>query len=146
MAKGYPDYFGQSIWPKYGTMFRQGVISPVIIPGATGDIFSLSRKAIAYGGVIECLGLNVDVFDIVVRVQIDGSLIIQRTPNNMMDYGETGESLSPVTLSVYNKTELRFSLQVQRDISFMTNFRIYLTNTSVANLGFGGGLYYYTQV
>lgn len=64
MAKGYPDFFGTSIWPKYGTPINTytgivavpgGAIVDVITINANGVLFSLDILLVGVSDLISSL-------------------------------------------------------------------------------------------
>lgn len=51
MAKGYPDYFGQSIWPKYGTMLYD-TYDDTVPPGGSDTLIDLIIQGqVAWGSI-----------------------------------------------------------------------------------------------
>ena len=73
MAKGYPDFFGFSMFPYYGTTFRDDD-SSVITPLNNETLISLTMKGIIRGGYI-VVSLPATLNTTLISVSIDGESV-----------------------------------------------------------------------
>ena len=94
MARGYPDYFGQSIFPKYGGA-RQEVQNKVSVPaGTTKSIVTVTGKGVMYQAGIQVLGYTAAYSDRF-YLYVDNSLLATVSFEWKRDY-------SPMILHPYD--------------------------------------------
>jgi len=75
MARGYPDFFGYSIFPWHGSIKEETATVNVAI-GATSQIIYLAGKRVIYCVDVSAVGLSSIGTDIV-RAYADGNLLSQ---------------------------------------------------------------------
>ena len=128
MARGYPDYFGYSVFPNFGQMI--GVAINVVVPGggAVTDIVDIAGKGKTYSGFfLFSMGGNNGV-GITVQGIIDGNLY--GTNNVRADYtsGFTETEHALLRLVYYNETTFESSWAIGKDWTFGQSFIIRITS------------------
>jgi len=127
MARGYPDYFGQSIWPKYGTAHA---ISSVMTIGA-----GTNKKVIdiSVQGVLTCFKVYVSgsarMDDVVAFFNVDGVLLDDLYFNKL--------SLAP---TIFNPRSFRYLSYFNGDITevvFMNGVEIPFHDTFIIQVNNG---------
>ena len=141
MARGYPDYFGQSMWPKYGTPFYQTGSSDV----GAGELDWICRTTIQ--GVLvfaSCTISGIDASaDFTIYLDVDDETV------SMIEYGNAianGILIPTTELWVcvqYDKLAGLYSLILRREVSCRTSFDITLDNFGPTDLHIEGATTHY---
>ncbi len=132
MSKGYPDFFGYSIFPNYGN-FQLTDSGAVIIPADSwGTIFNISAKGKIYSGYvgIQDLGLA-DTATIIARLTVDGDVMFSRSLDDLLNHGFVGDLDIPFSLTYYSKVNNFFVVTFPLDITFANSYKLeYFTDAS----------------
>ena len=142
MAKGYPDFYGFSIFPKYGSVMIDDFPSAAVGPGATVAIHEVFGNGRIYGGHLYCTAFA-DWSDIYVRVFIDG---VQMNVNNSVSqmfaqYGHVDVEW-PLQLVNYRGDGGHAVFAAEKDYTFTDTYLIEIENTSAGNLWVYSRLHY----
>lgn len=142
MARGFPDYFGRSIWPKYGTATSKIGTSVNVASGDTDTIFSLSGMGVIKWLKVGC-ALELDYGSSFFRLTIDGSVI-----DALHFYYGVYSSIIPGGGSLWGVTIFDLLLQTIRvesglEIPFHDSVVVELYNAAAAQVSAGGSALYY---
>jgi len=140
MAKGYPDFFGFSMFPYYGSLLDSLVMGN-LLPSTTADVTSLTGKNHIFGGCLRVFNLS-DPTDLTVQILVDGAIVQNLTYGNLFRYNESSK---PISLVVY--TELSYekellSMRFMGGITVEDGFIIRLTNGGSYTMNGSGDLFY----
>ena len=142
MARGYPDFFGQLIVPKYGTAYTQVSLVPTVGAATDEDIFSLAYKGRIYGGYFELSRPVGDPF-CTLRVLIDGQTVCQLSLVNFMERGFVIPAVSPLFVIFYAPVIARYVFAMTPDMVFEQTFVVNVANGDPLNdIGVVGHLLY----
>lgn len=124
MAKGYPDYFGQSIWPKYGTLLYEHSSFNIIVPATTILYEKISQGVLGYAEIRITDHSNLS--DPYFSVYIDGSKMHSITLLQLIEQGALPGSHAPLVCRYANKSTLDFEYTVElgHDLPFRTSIKI----------------------
>lgn len=145
MARGYPDFFGYSVFPGPGTGASSGGGVTAVAAGATETLIELNLKGSVFGGHLygDDLGPN-GLYNI--RVIVDGITIDDCWLNNMYLLGEHHDTGFLLALYYYNKEDNDFALRVVEDLSFGYQFKLACQNADVNDVNMTTYIYYYRVV
>ena len=142
MPRGYPDYFGQSIFPKYGSL-KVATGSGISLPnGVEKTVVSISGKGQVYSGFMSISG-TVSPVNTSCRVYVDNNLIFAQTIKNMLDHGFTLPDTTLLYVREYNTTNNYALIVVMKGITFEVNFVLKALATASATLSGSGNIYWY---
>ena len=142
MARGYPDFFGQLIVPKYGTAYTQASLALTIAAAGNEDIFSLAYKGRIYGGYFE-LERPVGETFATIRVLIDGQTVCQLAPENFMNRGLVSPAVSALFAVFISSVIARYVFALTPDMVFEQTFIVNVANGDPLNdIGVVGNLLY----
>jgi len=123
MARGYPDYFGTSLFPRMGifTTYSSGA---VICPnGVTTEIFDLTEKMVLFGGYIILGGPPLENL-ISVRHTIDGTVFPQFSLDDLAKIGAYQESVQTFYFLVRAQDAAYYVLGITKDIIVQSQFKM----------------------
>ena len=138
MAKGYPDYFGYSVFPSYGKMIREEIAAVNCPNAATTEIVSIAAKGKTYSGYFTIhfgtgMGVTMSVLG-----EIDG---VQYQTNNVLtdyQYGYTQVQDALLQLTYYSRLGEELGYAIAKDWTFAQTFKLLVTNnTGAAQLANG---------
>jgi len=136
MPKGYPDYFGQSVWPKYGDL--------IAAFDAFHVHFNETTIMLAYTGQGVLSYLQIGITDIamndaaLINIEIDGNLLFQQTLMGFRVDGPHSGSVSPLTCySVnMNPTFNEYKLEIGREMPFLHSIRVIAITGAAAHASY----------
>jgi len=145
MAKGFPDYFGQSIWPKYGTMLTDDELVAGVAPGATATILYVTGQGQLRNASLFINGMG-NPASIYILITVDGVLVYANPLYTIMYYfGDTpSDVIAQCTL--YDIVAGIYSIVINREIPFVSSFKVEILNNSILALTDFAEIYYYHVV
>jgi len=144
MAKGYPDYFGYSMFPFYGAPVKIDGATGLIISTGTGNLFNVTVKGSILSGWIGVNSVDLDSL-IHMYLTIDGVEMFQTTLSSMLQNNLTKEGESLIYLTRYEPETGYYALAISKGISFSSQFKLDIYNDTTGN-AFGVGILYYNNV
>ena len=133
MAKGYPDFFGTSIWPKYGAPIRTGAGS-VNVPAGTGvDIIDISSTGVFFFANIVLTTVG-DYALSHIDLEIDDQLMwswwidFDKLPTSL------GGAQELMAITYCNKVNSYIYVVLSREIPFQHRIKIQVTNASASDI------------
>ena len=110
MARGYPDFYGQEIFPKYGLPVDEVKASAIIVSGNWETVFNIIGKGRTYGGWIRLTGI-LDIWTTsLIRVIIDDVTFTLLTPEMELNYNTHSKPAHPFSLTRYQRTDLSYNV------------------------------------
>ena len=99
MARGYPDYFGQSMWPKYGAPLMDSAEGIGIANLATETLHSIAAQGVLYDLTVQILGGS-SIEGAVFYLKIDGEEITRWVASSLYErfYQITGSEVIVVEM------------------------------------------------
>ena len=139
MAKGYPDFYGFSIWPKYGAVMTDNVIGGVAVDGADTLVHLLVGKGRITGGVFR-LRWCADWRFVWPIITVDGNILTPEigVPGFITWYGADCSGY-PVNLKSYTGPLGSCSWDYVKDYVFNDSFQVIIHNNS----GIAGDIHSY---
>ena len=131
MAKGYPDFFGYSMFPYYGTIYVTGT-STAVAAGATFTAISLTMKGYIHGGFLQIEGFD-DLTTVFIRVYIDGNMLASRYLSTLI-----GKYSAPIPDQIMAARRISLEAKeamigIQSSLTFRDSFLITVRNDNAAN-------------
>ena len=126
MAKGYPDFFGFSMFPYHGTSFIDSALH-VVSPGDIDTLVSLDFKGIVTGGHLHIQVVASDQL-YQVNLTVDGSLIceVEGLNEQWVDNALlTGAPMRTILRSYQLKTA---NIELAGAVSFQSEYKLSLWN------------------
>ena len=122
MPRGYPDYFGQSIFMKYGSAQR-AAYDGYVTANTENNIITISGKGRLYGGYLYTdQGTNQK--NDRVRVYVDGVMIFSLMWEGLYTQNTTTGTPSPVSLTRYDIGSQGFAMVFGGNITFDSELKI----------------------
>ena len=141
MARGYPDYFGQSIWPKFGTMLHEQY-NEYLPGGIRADLLSLSLQGQLSWGTIWIDGIaTAPSFDLYLTV--DDMVNMRIDENDFLRIGPDGSMGYPWKCSYFKSNGWIIQVSLAFPIPFHDTFKVELDNTGVDDLDVLADFAYY---
>ena len=141
MAKGYPDYFGQSIWPKYGPIKND--TNNVLIAGLATTILT----QITSMGVLCFLRIQISgVFDglsYVLKMYVDNQIIQESSAGTYGILDTSPASNMPLVCTFKDVLTLVTIVELHRDVPFGSSLKITIDTPGGANLSIDTTVNYY---
>jgi len=145
MARGYPDFFGYSVFPGPGIGASNigGVVN--IAPAATETLVELLVKGNIFGGYLygDDLGPN-GLYTI--RLTIDGVNVEDCILNNLYLLNQYQDGGFLFALYYYNVEDNDWSIRVTEKVSFGFQYRLECINNDANAVNITTNLYYYRVV
>ncbi len=141
MAKGYPDFFGISIFPQYSAyqVDRQAPID--IVGGGSANLWTINTRAELFGGWIRFITTS-DPPECTVIMTADGSDLIIFDFALSMKYGLIQPFKAPIVLSRYDRAEKEYGVVIQSIVRFESSLVISMSSWGVEDLTGWGEIYY----
>jgi len=140
MARGYPDFFGVSIFPWYGAYLLSAEITP-IGAGLTVDTFVLNHKAVIMGGYFE-LNTVPDLNNVNVNVFCDGTSMIDLPLITWITYNLTTPDGSLLYLIRDDREHDYVMWGINQGVSIGQSFHIQVVNLTANPITAAGRLFY----
>ena len=136
MARGYPDFFGQSIFPKYGTPIHVLKPGTVVLDGATEIVFNIIGKGRTYGGWIRWLGVDSVFRATRLIVTIDAVVMTFLFPDEDLERNISSKVAQAFSLTEYAVDDINKQVVYtgEKDWTFEQSFLVQLVNDSGANI------------
>lgn len=132
MARGYPDYFGQSIFPRYGDTIPvdYGVTATA---HATTQLLSLTDKGFLLSASIEINGLG-DNWSDFIKITVDGQDIPHESFSELYEQNIIHENDFIMWLTCYDINTQRYAISIIRNLQFQESLVVSYVNQSANNI------------
>jgi len=87
MARGYPDFFGTAIFPKYGGASQQDAGDFGVANGDTDVFLTIVGKGRSYGGLLRFWGTGNVHTNARIFVNVDGTEFASQFPDQQLEQG-----------------------------------------------------------
>ena len=142
MAKGYPDYFGQSVWPKHGSMRTDDELVGVIAGLDTETILLATGLGVLHGATI-FINSTVLPAGIEFILTVDGIIVYQNFLLRIFQYFRDTPADIIISCTEYDIENGSYSVVINGGISFISSFRVQIHNWGGANINDTAEIYYY---
>lgn len=141
MARGYPDYFGYSMFPYYGDLSLDDSGNVFVAAGDRDPIFELKLKGQIAGGRFYIQNL---VSPTLCRfiLTVDGIEIMNWSVDDFIHYA-VGNAGSIIKAVYYNDVETIFNSSYIKDYSFGNQLKMEVDNGMAVIATVQSRLYYY---
>ena len=140
MARGYPDFFGFSVFPWYGALSSVLDNTTVIAPGNSATVVDLALKGRSQGGIL-WLWSTASIDTDRVSIIIDGTEFAVWGFSVWESYHHNANYL-PILMRYYNLDIFFVSFEFGPDWVFGTQYKVVITNNGTGNLGVDMRFYY----
>ena len=132
MAKGYPDFFGQSIFPHYGAM--NVIVTERTLTGVDAEtITPIEMKGVLAGGTISIIpGTATDMDDLWVEFEIDGVMLKQIIAGQSDNADYTNREIALFRTIEATFSIPRFRYEIAHEINFINSVSFRLVNMDAA--------------
>jgi len=144
MAKGYPDFFGFSIFPQYGS-FQFDVINVNVPNLVNTELVAVAGKGVTHSGIIEVSGTDLSLTDYF-TVVVDSTLIQYVDIEDIFPGGFTTVKDYPMTCSYWRYSDEKYKFKINSGITFRDSFAIWMVQVSGAAATVAGWLSWYKLV
>lgn len=134
MARGHPDFFGQSTFYKFGDLLD--VNGNTLIPfGGWGDVIEILYKGKTYSGWIYWYG-DLPIGNYQLRMTLDGELITITNPSNALLLGIINAKTQPFRMINFQLTAIGyyFTFELNKDYTFDYQCKIEFLNSSAIDV------------
>jgi hypothetical protein len=142
MAKGYPDYFGQSVWPKYGPLQFQGILSPDVLAGATTTLFSIAAQSIGRHGRMRLINVT-NPTKVSMQLTVDGTLVLNYTLTYLFSVFGHGGAGDPIVVLNYDVIGQTFDIEFGVGLAIGQGMALAVFNNLATDIAVAGRLTYY---
>lgn len=141
MPRGYPDYFGRAMFPKYGT----GLVANHLITNHLLErevtMFSIAGKGRLYYGWLYSYNIT-DTGAISISIEVDGTEIFDEVLTTFRDRHFQQINITPVFLVMYKTVLKQFVFGFSGDITFEQTYVVKVDNRLATTIHHDGVLYY----
>lgn len=137
----YPDYFGVSIFPTYGSFKEHRRLITVLAINTRAAVFNLEAKCRIYGLWLEITSVSApDGVDIIST--IDGDELSAIVLDDLFTRRRGYLGGFHLKLARYNVLEEDYTIVGATDITFTNSFKLEIDNGTDGNIFFDGAIHY----
>lgn len=137
----YPDYFGVSIFPSYGSFKEHRRLITSLADATRATVFNLEAKCRIYGLWLEITAVDAaDGVDIITTIDDDELSAIVLDDLFSRSRGQLGGY--HLKLSRYNILEKAFTLVGATEITFTDSYKLEIDNDTGDTIYFDGAIHY----
>lgn len=137
----YPDYFGVSIFPSYGSFDEHRRLITELAATNQGIVFNLEGKCRIYGLWLEITNVDApDGVDLITTIDDDELSAIVLDDLFLNVRGQFGGY--HIKLSRYNVPEKDYTIVGATDITFTDSFKLEVDNDTGDTIYFDGSIHY----
>ena len=141
MARGYPDYFGMSIFPKFGT-FTEEIITDAATPDTeTSTLFNVVAKARIYSLIIRIFNAD-SLAGIGLTMTIDGTTFVQYNIIDLLNHRLGVAGGYPLKVSLFDVVGKQCTIVGAAEITIEQSFKLDILNVSGGAINHGGLIHY----
>lgn len=141
MARGYPDYFGVSTFPRYGAYTTEFGTHTFMIGEANYNIFDTIVKGRIYGGYLTFVSGG-DISNVGINITYDGHYLSTLSLKILYDQGFYRDGMASVYITEYNPGGKKFAIGFSGGITFDTSFKVTIYNTPLIAFDVNGYIVY----
>lgn len=141
MSKGYPDFFGFSVFPQYGAFINESAGGVAVVAGASVDFFDIQSKGRVYDGYLRIYGCTLPA-TVSVRLTIDGVASQWGRLDYLLRYNFTHETDYLFTLKKYNTSDDEFIVSFREGITFSSSIKATVLNSGADDIDVIAVFYY----
>ena len=141
MAKGYPDFYGFSVFPKWGPVVLDLVDVVICIPGVTTTIHEVAGKGVITGGFCTPIG-DFIAAPPVLTLSIDNEPPMLITVLNLWVSEVFSPSVGPIYLSDYRMDGTTMGFCFSPGVTFDESYTFTFLHNEVGNKNVHSLLFY----
>ena len=141
MARGYPDFFGYSVFPTWGPANMQDHLVDTVNPFNIETVYELTQKGTIYGGWLRMYD-SLAGGGSFIRCTIDGVLLSRRTPEQMLLYTLTYDESMPFFVTLHDIPGQNWIIQFSRGVNFGYQYKLELEHVGLGAIDIEGKLFY----
>lgn len=145
MAKGYPDFFGQSIYLRYGSINLKEVAEIVNPPSYDDNLVNIAAKGKIAGGYL-LFSTADDLQEWVLKLTIDGVTVFEDSIITLFEDYVLEDPVTVINFQKYDTLNGKYVIGFNDNISFESSFLLELTVDVVANASLITGNFYYQEL
>lgn len=132
MARGYPDFFGMSVFPQYGPFQVESATGINCPNAATTQVIALAGKGVTYGGYLHLNLAQQSKNQMAVDITLDGNTFTQDIPGPGAIYYNDRQFLRFLRLFEYSwdGTTGIVAYEIAEAFTFNATLVIELTNNN----------------
>ena len=142
--RGYPDFFGYSLFPRYGIPVGENKMWTNVPNGGVETIFSIAGGGRTYGGFVKYYG-DEDLFNMTaITAILDGVAHVSEAVSVELEYGIPAMRAQPFVLSQYEQrvVEQHVCYTGVPEWTFNTSMVVTLQNESGDHIHVMGRMYW----
>lgn len=140
MPRGYPDYFGQQMFPKYGGAKFTSKYK-VITTSGNVEVLAISGKGRIYGGYMYTKDPDSTKNDRF-RLRIDGETIPAPDFEALLSYGHISTTDTLLYIIYYDELTPKYVVGLKNNITFDYDFAVLYNKTSANDVTVEVNVYY----
>ena len=140
MPTGYPDYFGQSIFPKYGTWTQKQGITQVPALDEQRVFIIEARGRVHFGQFLE-QGSNSDAGD-QYFLYVDGELVEENSIATILKTRPTKSPFPVLSVFYYDPDTPLFGISLAHDLPFEKSIELQFTSDAGVIVPVGFNIFY----
>lgn len=133
MSRGYPDFFGQSVFTKYGQFYHDYDDNMGIVDGENYEFIEILGKGMIYSQMLYFTNVSNPALAYL-GFEIDGLTAMEYYFNDFIVKGLTGLSDFQINAMRYDTSGQVFSFALKGGFTFDFQFRSYVKNETGFNI------------
>jgi len=142
MARGYPDFFGYSVFSRPGNQTIHVTGNKNVAAGIEWDLITVAGRGSLIGGWIEG-GTTTTPGSQWIMIYVEGNLIESNSINTMLTYGESYDDGLLMGLNAYIPEIPVWEMRFTEGFVFNTELKIAFWNNSAGPITVNSGIWYY---
>lgn len=140
MARGYPDFFGFSVFPFHGISYRAEHPAAAVAAGAETTLIEIAGKGILFSGYVVVSG--VAAINARSLIYVDGNRISEQTPHNALLTNTASGYPDLQVISEYDVISNHYTLLMIKEITFGYQFKLTISDVDVLGPTVTAGIRY----
>lgn len=140
MARGYPDYFGQSIFPAKGA-YTKNAGSNAVNTDAEFTLRTVLGQGVLFGGYFNSTDADMHKDD-QVNLYVDGNRVTIGILSFLFDNKIWRPNESPIYITCYDEITPQYAIGISSGIVFTTSLHLKFTRKTAVDRTVNCGLFY----
>lgn len=141
MAKGYPDFFGYSVFPQYGPYQFETPAFAALAAGISGNLFSISGKGVLTGGFIAFSSID-EPANVHIQMKPDGVDSYDYLLEYYKDYGFNFPATGMFFASDYEAADGYVTLHPTPGLTFSSSLVVYVSNNAAGAINIASNIWW----
>lgn len=132
MARGYPDFFGQSIFPKFGALTYVDLASGVVAPGNWATVVDVSTKGQIHSCLIAIQEIGGTSEAVSIKVTVDGLELFNWNVVALKNYALDKNRSWLAYLVLYDTETPLYGISLSDSITFEQSLKVEIAPDPIA--------------